>query len=36
MQSVYEGDIIEGATVLAIRRMIIVFEFEEETFEVRF
>ena len=36
MQSVYEGDIIEGATVLAIRRMIIVFEFEGETFEVRF
>jgi len=36
MQSVYEGDFIEGATVLAIRRKRILFEFEGETFEVRF
>ncbi len=36
MQSVYEGDVIEGATVLAIKRKIIVFEYEGETFEVRF
>lgn len=36
MQSVYEGDTIEGATVLAIRRKIIIFEFGGETFEVRF
>lgn len=36
MQSVYEGDVIEGATVLAIKRKMIVFEYEGETFEVRF
>jgi len=36
MQSVYEGDMIEGATVLAIGRKIIVFQYEGETFEVRF
>ena len=36
MQSVYEGDLIEGAKVLAIKRKIIVFEYEGETFEVRF
>jgi hypothetical protein len=36
MQSIYEGDTIEGATVLAIKRKIVVFEYEGETFEVRF
>lgn len=36
MQSVYEGDVIEGATVLAIRRMTVVLEYEGETFELRF
>ena len=36
MQRVYEGDLIEGARVLAIKRKIIVFEYEGETFEVRF
>ena len=36
MQSVYEGDVIEGATVLAIQRKVILFEYEGETFEVRF
>lgn len=36
MQSVYEGDTIEGAKVLAIGRKIIVFEYAGETFEVRF
>ena len=36
MQRVYVGDVIEGATVLAIRRTSVIFEFEGETFEVRF
>lgn len=36
MQSVYEGGVIEGATVVAIKRKMIVFEYEGETFEVRF
>ena len=36
MQSIYEGDMIEGATVLAIKRKIVVFEYEGETFEIRF
>ena len=36
MQRVYVGDVIEGATVVAIRRTSILFEFDGETFEVRF
>jgi hypothetical protein len=36
MQRVFEGDVIEGATVLAIKRKIIEFEYEGETFVVRF
>ena len=36
MQRVFEGDVIEGATVLAIKRKIIEFEYEGETFAVRF
>jgi hypothetical protein len=36
MQRIYVGDIVEGATVLAIRRKSVLFEFEGETFEVRF
>ena len=36
MQSIYEGDVIEGATVVSIKRKIVVFEYEGEIFEVRF
>jgi len=36
MQRVYEGDVIEGATVLAIQRKAILFEYNGESFEVRF
>jgi hypothetical protein len=36
MQSVYEGDTIEGATVLAIKRKMVFLEYEGETFEIRF
>ncbi|UCD58374.1 MAG: general secretion pathway protein GspB, partial [Candidatus Hydrogenedentota bacterium] len=36
MQRVYVGDVIEGATVLAIRRKSILFEYDGEAFEVRF
>jgi hypothetical protein len=36
MQRVYEGDIIEGATIVAIQRKAILFEYEGEPFEVRF
>jgi hypothetical protein len=36
MQRVYEGDVIEGAKVLAIKRKVVVFEYEGEIFEVRF
>jgi hypothetical protein len=36
MQRVYEGDVIEGATVLAIQRKSIIFEYDGESFEVRF
>lgn len=36
MQRVYVGDVIEGATVLAIQRKSILFEYDGEPFEVRF
>ncbi len=36
MQRVYEGDVIEGATVLAIEKRSILFKYEGEIFEVRF
>lgn len=36
MQRVYAGDTIEGATVLAIQRKSVLFEYDGETFEVRF
>ena len=36
MQRVFEGDVIEGATVLAIQRKAILFEYDGESFEVRF
>jgi hypothetical protein len=36
MQRVFEGDVIEGATVLAIQRKAILFEYEGKPFEVRF
>ena len=36
MQRVYEGDVIEGATVLAIQRKAILFEYKGESFEIRF
>ena len=36
MQSIYEGDVIEGATVVAIKRKLVIFEYEGETFKVRF
>ena len=36
MQSIYEGDVIEGATVVSIKRKVVVFEYEGEIFEVRF
>jgi hypothetical protein len=36
MQTIYEGDVVEGATVLAIQRKAILFEYKGETFEVRF
>jgi hypothetical protein len=36
MQRVYEGDVIEGATVVTIQRKSILFEYNGETFEVRF
>jgi hypothetical protein len=36
MQRIYEGDVIEGATVVAIKRKIVVFEYDGEIFEVRF
>ena len=36
MRVVFVGDVIEGATVVAIRRTSVIFEFEGETFEVRF
>jgi len=36
MQRVFVGDVIEGATVKAIQRKSILFEYEGETFEVRF
>jgi hypothetical protein len=36
MQRIYEGDVIEGATVVAIKRKVVVFEYDGEIFEVRF
>jgi len=36
MRVVYVGDVIEGATVVAIHKTSVIFEFEGETFEVRF
>lgn len=36
MQRVYEGDVIEGATVLAIERKAVLFKYEGDVFEVRF
>ncbi len=36
MQRVFVGDVVEGATVKTINRHSVVFEYEGETFEVRF